>query len=442
MGPPVDPVPPEDAIPSRADVVIVGGGIIGTSAALYLAQEGVSVALCEKGHIAGEQSSRNWGWVRKARRDPREIPLIVESLRLWEAMNERVQGETGFRRTGIAFAAEDDKAVAGYETWLGHARPYQIDARMISGAELERVMPGSRERWKAALWCATDGRAEPQKAAPAIAAAARRAGAAILGKCAVRGVERSGGKLSAVVTERGRIACSTVVVAAGAWSRRFLRDLGLTLPQLKVRASVMRTAPLEGAPESAWGCGDFAFRRRLDGGYTIANGYVNVVPIVPDSFRFLANFLPAFLMDARRLKLRLDHRFRQEWSEAKPVPLDQVSPYEKTRVLDPAPDSDLLRHALARLRQAFPAFAAAQVVQEWAGLIDVTPDAIPVISTVDAVPGLVIATGFSGHGFGIGPGAGRLVADLARGVPPIVDPKAFRFARFSDGTRVRPTATI
>jgi glycine/D-amino acid oxidase-like deaminating enzyme len=442
MGPPVDPVSPETVIPSRADVVIVGGGIIGTSAALYLAQTGVSVALCEKGHIAGEQSSRNWGWVRKARRDPREIPLIVESLRLWEGMNERVQGETGFRRTGIAFAAEDEKAVARYEAWLLHAQPYQIDARMVSGAELERIMPGSRGRWKSALWCATDGRAEPQKAAPAIAAAARRAGAAILGNCAVRGVELSGGKVSGVVTEHGRIACGTVIVAAGAWSRRFLRDLGLTLPQLKVRASVMRTAPIEGAPESAVWCSDFSFRRRLDGGYTIANGFVNVVPIVGDSFRFFANFLPAFLMGSKSLKLRLDHRFLQEWSEAKPVPLDQVSPYEKTRVLDPAPDSDFLRHALDRLKQMFPAFAAAQVVQEWAGLIDVTPDAIPVISTVDSVPGLVIATGFSGHGFGIGPGAGRLVADLATGAPPIVDPKEFRFSRFSDGTRVRPMATI
>ncbi len=442
MGPTVDPISPEDRIPARADVVIVGGGIIGTSAALYLAQKGASVALCEKGHIAGEQSSRNWGLVRKARRDPREIPLIVASLGLWDEMNERVEGETGFRRTGIAFAAADDAAAARYETWLGYARPYQIDARMVSGEEMEHVMPGSRGRWKTALYCATDGRAEPQKAAPAIAAAARRAGAAIVGNCAVRGVERSGGKVSGVVTEHGRIACNTVVVAAGAWSRRFLKDLDVTLPQLKVRASVMRTAPLEGAPETAFWCSDFAFRRRLDGGYTIANGYVNVAPLVPDSFRFFANFLPALLMESKSLKLRLDDRLMQEWREATPVPLDQVSPYEKTRVLDPEPDRAFLRQALERLKQTFPAFASAQVVQEWAGMIDVTPDAIPVISPVDSVPGLIIATGFSGHGFGIGPAAGRLVADLALGASPIVDPKDFRFSRFSDGTRIRPMSTI
>jgi glycine/D-amino acid oxidase-like deaminating enzyme len=442
MGPQVDTLSPDADFPSQADVVIVGGGIIGTSAALYLAQRGISVVLCEKGHIAGEQSSRNWGWVRKARRDPREIPLIVESLRLWEGMNETVGAETGFRRTGIVFAAESEEDVARYENWLDHARPYQIDARLISGAELDRQMPGSAVRWKAALYCGTDGRAEPQKAAPAIAAAARRYGAVILTDCAVRGLDRQGGTIAAAVTERGRIRCNSVVVAGGAWSRRFLKDLGLTLPQLKVRASVMRTAPLEGVPETALWCEQFAFRRRLDGGFNIANGNVNVVPIVPDSFRFFADFLPALHSDHKSLKLRLDGRFVQEWREAAPVPLDQVSPYENTRVLDPAPDRRYLREALANLSRMYPAFAQTRVVQEWAGLIDVMPDAIPVISPIESVPGLIVATGFSGHGFGIGPGAGRLIADLVVGGTPLVEPHEFRFSRFSDGSKPRPIAGI
>jgi len=120
---------------------------------------------------------------------------VIESLRLWEGMNATVQGETGFRRTGIVFAVESDADIARYETWLDHARPYQIDARLISGPELDRHIPGGGSRWKAALYCATDGRAEPQKAAPAIAAAARRAGAVILTDCAVRGLDRAGGKV-------------------------------------------------------------------------------------------------------------------------------------------------------------------------------------------------------------------------------------------------------
>src|SRR6202140_4643031 len=106
MAPRVDPVASDEVVPAQADVVIVGGGIIGTSAALFLAQKGISIALCEKGHIAGEQSSRNWGWCRKMARDPREIPLIIESLRLWEGMNEAVAADTGFRTCGIMYLAE------------------------------------------------------------------------------------------------------------------------------------------------------------------------------------------------------------------------------------------------------------------------------------------------------------------------------------------------
>jgi glycine/D-amino acid oxidase-like deaminating enzyme len=440
MGPPVDPLAPETSFPSKVDVVVVGGGIIGTSTALALAKSGVSVALCEKGHIAGEQSSRNWGWVRKARRDPREIPLIVESLRMWERMNETVDAETGFRTTGIMFAAETEADLARYETWLEYAKPYQIDARMIASDEIEKLVPGGGRCWKAALYCPSDGRAEPQKAAPAVAAAARRAGAAVLTDCAVRGLETTGGRVTAAVTERGRIACQSAVVAGGAWSRRFLSDLGLRLPQLKVRASVMRTAPLEGAPTTALWSKEVGFRKRLDGGYTVADGHANIAPIVPDSLHFLGDFMPAMLMEWRSLRLRLDGRFLQEWREARSVPLDQPSPYEAVRVLDPAPDRASLRKALGTLTSRFPAFAGARIVQEWAGLIDVTPDAIPVISKVESLAGLVVATGFSGHGFGIGPAAGRLAADLVTGSTPIVDPTEFRFSRFADGSRPRPIA--
>src|SRR6202521_4039855 len=117
MAPRVDPVRSDDALPARVDVVIIGGGIIGTSTALFLAERGVSVALVEKGHIAGEQSSRNWGWCRKMARDPREIPLIIESLRLWQGMNQMVEAETGFRTCGIMYPGESGEDLARLESW-------------------------------------------------------------------------------------------------------------------------------------------------------------------------------------------------------------------------------------------------------------------------------------------------------------------------------------
>jgi glycine/D-amino acid oxidase-like deaminating enzyme len=110
MAPRVDPIPADPDLPPRADVVVIGGGIIGTSTAFFLAQKGISVALCEKGHIAGEQSSRNWGFCRQQGRDPRELPLIVESLRIWRNIDRTIEGDTGFRQSGIVYLAEDDKA--------------------------------------------------------------------------------------------------------------------------------------------------------------------------------------------------------------------------------------------------------------------------------------------------------------------------------------------
>src|ERR1700730_5369405 len=192
MAPRVDPVQSDPSLPARADVVIVGGGIIGTSAALFLAQKGVSVALCEKGHIAGEQSSRNWGWCRKMGRDPREIPLIIESLRLWQGMNELVEAETGFRQAGIMYLAENQAELGQLESWLDHARQYQLDTRIITDAKVRELMPGLTGSWTGALYTASDGKAEPQRAAPAIAEAARRRGAAIMTQCAARGIETQG----------------------------------------------------------------------------------------------------------------------------------------------------------------------------------------------------------------------------------------------------------
>jgi glycine/D-amino acid oxidase-like deaminating enzyme len=251
MGLTVDPVEADLSVPARADVVVVGGGIAGVCTALSLAEKGISVTLCEKGHIAGEQSSRNWGWCRQMGRDAAEIPLSVASLRFWEGMNHRVQAETGFRRAGIIYVCDTPRDVARHEAWIEQAKLYQIDTRMLGADEMTRMMPGAARRWAGAVYTASDGRAEPQKAASAIAAAAQRLGATILTGCAVRGFETTGGRISGAITERGRIGCGSVVLAGGAWSRLFCGNAGIALPQLKVLGSVFRTEPISGLPRGA-----------------------------------------------------------------------------------------------------------------------------------------------------------------------------------------------
>ncbi len=438
MAPRVDPVQCDEAMPARADVVVIGGGIVGASTALFLAQKGVSVALCEKGHIAGEQSSRNWGWCRKMVRDPRELPLVIESLRLWKDMNRTVEAETGFRTSGIMYLSENADELGRLEAWLEHARQYQLDTRIIDGAEVTRLMPGAGKAWAGALYTASDGKAEPQLAAPAIATAARRQGAAILAPCAVRGVEAAGGRVAAVVTERGRIACGSVVLAGGAWSRLFCGNLGIELPQLKVLGSVMRTERLDGGPEISASGGLFGYRKRMDGGYTVATLGVRTIDLVPDNFRLFSDYLPSVKLHWQKLRIRVGRRFVEEWQTQRRWALDQATPFEAVRVLDSAGDPVVLERARASMAEAFPAFRDIKVAESWGGMIDVMPDAIPVISAVDSLPGFFIATGFSGHGFGIGPGAGRLMADMVMGAPTIVDPAPFRLSRFTDGSNPRP----
>jgi glycine/D-amino acid oxidase-like deaminating enzyme len=435
MAPVPDPIEGPSGLPEKADVVVIGGGIIGVSTAFTLAERGVSVALVEKGEIAAEQSSRNWGWCRQMGRDPREIPLIIESLTLWRTMNERIGAETGFRQSGILYTALTDKELEERAAWLEYAREYQLDSHIISGEKAAELLPGSTVRWKGALYTPTDGRAEPTRATSAIARAARAKGASIVRRCAARGVETSGGKVSAVVTERGTIRTQSVVLAGGAWSRLFAGNAGVKFPQLKVVNSVMRTVPFDAGFDTSTSGGGYAVRKRLDGGYTISQQHLSIVDIVPDSFKLLLQFLPALKLEPASLRYRIGRTFVTEASFPKRWRLDRETPFERMRVLDPKPVDWVLDDAMTRLGRTFPAFKGARIVERWAGAIDVTPDAVPVISAVDSLPGFFIASGFSGHGFGLGPGAGRLMADLVMGTPPIVDPSPFRYKRLIDGTK-------
>lgn len=437
------PLETDYALPARADVVVVGGGIVGASTALELAERGLAVALCEKGTIGAEQSGRNWGWCRQMGRDAREIPLIVESLKIWRTLNTRVGAETGFRQAGIVYLSATEAELAARLRWFeANARPYGLNVEPITPGEAQALMPGSTVRWKGGLVSPEDGRAEPHMAVAAIAAAARRHGARILAPCAVRGLDTAAGRIAGVVTERGSIACDAVVVAAGAWSRLFLGNHRIRFPQLAVVNSVMRTAPIETGLERAASGAKFAIRRRLDGGYTISHRHLSVADIVPDSFSLLFTFLPVLLVDRKGLRLRFGDRFFEALRQKRRWAMDEVSPFEEMRVLDPAPVDPILDEAAESLKRTFPAFASMEIVERWAGAIDATPDAVPVISPVDRHPGLYLASGFSGHGFGLGPGAGRLMADLVTGKPPVADPRPYRYSRFFDGTPPRPTTGL
>ena len=158
------------------------------------------------------------------------------------------------------------------------------------------------------MYTASDGRAEPHKTAPAIARGAARAGATILEGCAVRGLETSGGNVSAVVTEQGTIKASTVLCAGGAWTSTFCRSLDIALPQLRVRGTVARTAPAEELLAGNLFDKRLGIRKRADGGYTVAHGSILDHSITPSTFRYAFKFIPA--IDAGNIGVAIAFRER------------------------------------------------------------------------------------------------------------------------------------
>ena len=233
-----------------------------------------------------------------------------------------------------------------------------------------------------------------------------------------------------------------MVLAGGAWSSLFVGNLGIRLPQLTVINSVMRTAPLEGAPESALWMTGYAFRKRLDGGYTIANGAANLHELAPDSFRFLKDFVPALQIEWRSHQLRIGRRFLQESGFKKRWTGEDHTVFEDIRINDPAPERGSITRALKDLSRDFPAFAKAQVVQEWAGRIDVTPDIVPVISPVDTVPASSSprASPAMASGSAPAPAGWWPIWSWAASRWWIATP--FRLSRFLDGTRAEPMGHV
>ena len=419
-------------LPAQVDVVIIGGGVAGVGAALSLAERGVSVLLCEKGRVAAEQSSRNWGWVRRQGRDPRELPLMIESLALWTRFAGALGTDIGFRQTGCTYLCMTDEEAAEREAWLAHAKTFDIPSRMLSGAEISALLGDRGKDVRGAITTPDDCEAEPALAVPELARHAQSMGAMIVENVAVRTLVKSAGRVSGVMTERGHVACDAVILAGGAWSRPFLENAGLSLPQLAVRSSAMRTGPAgadAGPPAGMIGATPGSIRPRRDGGYTIGRAGAARFDLVPAAFRHLFAFLPVLRKRWRIVDMGVGRAFfgplgYHRWGD------DDVSPFEQMRILDPAPDERLLADVWQSVRTLYPQLVGAERLQSWSGMIDVTPDEVPVIDTVEGVPGLVVATGLSGHGFGLGLGVGMVAAQLAMGDTPSVACDAYRMDRF------------
>ncbi len=430
------PVTFNDALPDKVDVVIIGAGVIGISTAWFLIKAGLSVLVCEKGRVAGEQSSRNWGWVRKQGRDEAEVPIAKKSQEIWEGLAEETGENLGFTRCGLIYLANNESGQQDFENWMEVARRHELDTKLISAAELGEKLGYESHPWKGGMYTASDAKAEPFVAVPGIARAAQRLGARIIENCAVRSLETEAGQVSGVVTELGSVKASTVMCSGGAWSSAFLANLGIRFPQLLVKGTVVRTDERPEAYMGGAGSHKFSFRRRQDGGYTLSKGNYLDHYVSADSFRYCLDFLPALKVTWSGLRLRFGDGLMERLFPKRSWEDDEITPFEMTRVLNPEPNPDAVRRIKNYMAENHPVLENAGIVEAWAGMIDAPPDFVPVMDEVPGYRNFFLATGFSGHGFGIGPGAGYVMAKMLQGQEIEFDLSRFRFSRFSDGSPV------
>ena len=369
-------------------ILIIGGGISGTAAARELAREGHSVTLLEARNLAAMASSWTLGGVRQSGRHPAELPLATEAVKIWAGLDEELGAETGYRRGGNLRLARTEAEVGVIRALVREQTALGLELHYLDGARAVReVAPAISETVLGASICPTDGHADPVASVNAFAAAARRHGAEICEGVRVTGLIAAKGRVTGAETTAGPVHADVTVVAAGVHSPELLGAMGLSLPLQLRLVSVLQTVPLPPMLAQVLGVAnaDCAGRQEIDGRLRVTNG------IGP-------------------------------WES----PLAGWTPED----LHPtAAEVAMLGERIAAI---LPGFRAARLARLWGGLIDLTPDALPVLDTPAGLPGVVVAAGFSGHGFGIAPVTGRIVADLALGRPSRHPVGAFRLDRFGE----------
>ncbi len=381
-----------------ADVVIVGGGCMGASVAWHLARRGITdVVLVERESVLGAGSTgRNAGGVRHQFSHEANVRLSLESIAFLERFQDEVGAEIDFHQDGYLFLLSDPANVEAFARHVEMQRRLGVDVEWLSPDEAAARAPGLRsDGVRAATFCARDGIADPNGVTMGFARGARQLGVEIRRGAEVTGLSVEKGRVVGVATSAGTIATRTVVNAAGPWAGRIAAMAGAIVPVEPLRRHIFIAAP----PAAGWAASG-------PGGTRGAPDTCVMVIDFETSFYFHregANLL--FGMGDEAERPGFDTTVRWDF-------LERVTPV-----------------AVRRL----PALSDAAVSHAWAGLYEMTPDAMPIIGPVPEVEGLHVIAGFSGHGFQHSPAAGRLLADVIAGRDPGFDLTPFSLARFAAG---------
>lgn len=378
------------SLPAEAAVVIIGGGVMGTSIAFHLAEEGVEdVLLLERDQLGAGSTSKAAGGVRAQFSDPVNIALGARSLAAFEAFEERPGQVIDLHQVGYLFLLTDPVEVATYEASVALQNEMGVQSRIISADEAHALSPGVvTDDVLAAAFHPRDGYCSPESVVLGYATGARRHGATLRTGVEVTGVEVADGVVRSVGTSSGNIQAGTVICAAGAWSRAFGEMVGVHLPVSPVRRQILITEPL---------------------GADLLDTLPMTMPMTIDAATtfYLHREGPGVLfgMSYRGEEPGFRHDYSEDW----------------------------LPDLMAAIERRCPALLDVGVAHRWSGLYETTPDHNALIGEAAAISRFLYATGFSGHGFLQAPAVGEVIRDLYLGRPPVVDVSPLTADRFGAG---------
>jgi glycine/D-amino acid oxidase-like deaminating enzyme len=411
------------------DLIIAGSGIIGCATAFYAARAGLRVLMIERDTPGAAQSGRNLGFVRQQGRDFRELPLAMAALRLWNTLDADIGRKTGFCRGGNIVLATSDDMVRQQQDWQAKARDSGLDTVLLSAREIRQRLPllSPSATVQGAMFTASDGRAEPGRATRAMFEAALEQGASAILGAPVTKIELRNNAIEGVWVRDLFYSASHVLCAAGTGSAPLLRGVGYHLPQERLRATVVRTHPAPG--HSLASCLSLpltGLRQDTSGAfvYSVAGGEYD---LRPDSWRFMRQYRDTRKNNPQAARINYLYPLQRILPPSPAVSIADIAPSSEA----PQPEPRRVREAQAEIKQYLPPLADLGIAASWAGIIDTLPDVVPVIGAAEPINGLLVATGFSGHGFGLGPMVGKIMAELACGRPSPVDISGLSPARFT-----------
>lgn len=374
-----------------ADVAIIGGGVTGCAVAYHLAKRGASVVLLEKSHLASESSGRNAGGVRQQGRHPAELPLAIRGRSLWQTLGDEMGCDTEYRSKGNLWLALDEADLALLDELNVRHERAGLATRLFSAREAASMVPKLGIDLYGGLFCPGDGEANPLKTTFGLARAAKKLGARVYERAEVTKILTKKGRVVGVDADGLRIRAANVVNCAGPWAGLICAMAGHSLPIKICRNHICATEPTDdlGIP--------FILSSKVYLRQTVRGNLIfgNVNP--PDFVGF-------------------EDRNKPE--------ISQVSVCAKN------------------LFSMFFSFAGLTVIRCWAGVLDLTPDDIPIIGGLPGLKGFYVAAGFSGHGFALAPAVGEALSELITNGKSTIDIQAFSPERFmSDSAKKTMTGS-